>query len=305
MRRSASILNSNRIVKLRKSLGGSVSVVKAEPPDPPAFREVSVQMQASLVTTEDIRATLGHSHVFSRGIIPGSVASGVVTAIGEDVENFGVGDVVLASAPLDRGLWRTSATLSLDSCLLLKAPVTFSSTDAVFLVPLLLAQKILRGTHKGDVVAINHAESALGLAIQDLAKYYGVTVEVVECGKRSRLKGAKVGVTSHCGQDSVNVMRTLSPEGSLFVCHDVVEDLNQSCVVNIPVASAIFQDVRVVGLDWLTWQRTEPRDVQAALMSLENMNMLGDLELPRLQSVKKVELEVGLGDLRAPLIITF
>ena len=43
----------------------------------------------------------------------------------------------------------------------------------------------------------------------------------------------------------MNLLRTLGPKGTMFVCHDVVEDLNKSCAVNIPVASAIFQDVRV------------------------------------------------------------
>ena len=180
--------------------------------------------------------------------------------------------------------------------------MTFSVIDAVYLAPLLSAYKILSGTNKGDLVAINHGKSALGLAIKDLADHFGVTVEVVECGSRPRLKGVKVSVTSHSGADSVNLLRTLGPKGTMFVCHDVVEDLNKSCAVNIPVASAIFQDVRVQGFDWLTWQRTSPEQVHLAMKALESS--LGTIKLSNLKKIRTVELNDGLKALHAPLIMT-
>ena len=285
MRRSSLILKDSRIVTWKKSVDGYARAVKVQSPDPPAFREISVELQASLVTTEDLRATIGYSSVFSKANTPGSIASGVVTEIGGGVKNFRVGDVVLASASEEMGLWRTHATFSSDSSMLLKAPMTFSVIDAVYLAPLLSAYKILSGTNKGDLVAINHGKSALGLAIKDLADHFGVTVEVVECGSRPRLKGVKVSVTSHSGADSVNLLRTLGPKGTMFVPrHDVVED------------------VRVQGFDWLTWQRTSPEQVHLAMKALESS--LGTIKLSNLKKIRTVELNDGLKALHAPLIMT-
>ena len=155
--------------------------------------------------------------------------------------------------------------------------------EAIYLPPLLSAHKILSRTEKGDIVAINHPNSALGRAIQDLSNLFQVTVEVVESGARSRLKGVKVAVTSRSGTDSVNLMRTLGPNGTLIVCHDVDEDLSHSCAVNIPVASAIFQDVAVEGFNWLTWSSTQREEVQACLEALRPSLM--DLKLVNLKEM--------------------
>ena len=51
--------------------------------------------------------------------------------------------------------------------------------------------------------------------------------------------------------------------------------------VNIPVASSIFQDVSVVGFEWLSWHKADPRGVAAAMAGLEEVLQtttgLGDL----------------------------
>ena len=269
MRRSVQFLSTSRVVTLGKSLNGSASVVKVEGQGDPTSREVSVQLEASLVSIEDLRTTHGHSRFFPKADNPGSVASGVVTSVGTAVKNFGVGDVVVASATQGMSVWRRHVTFNTDSSTLFKAPSSLTTLEAIYLPPLLSAHKILSRTEKGDIVAINHPDSALGRAIQDL----------------------------------VNLMRTLGPKGTLIVCHDVDEDLSHSCAVNIPVASAIFQDVTVEGFHWLTWSNTRREEVHASLDALGPS--LRDLKLVNLKEidVKELELEDGVQGLHAPLIM--
>ena len=75
-----------------------------------------------MVTTEDLRATIGYSGVFAS--YPRKYCIGGGHGDRWRSEEFSVGDVVLASASEEMGLWCTHATFSSDSSMLLKAPMT-------------------------------------------------------------------------------------------------------------------------------------------------------------------------------------
>lgn len=265
--------------------------------------EVALQMKASLVSSEDTRE-LVHGvflGVQGEGVI-GTSGCGVVTAVGSGVWGISRGDLVLASASLNRetisrpdgearvGLWQSadvevilpvSSVVRVDS----GAKGRQDELEAATLPLLLSAYHMLEGLKAGDTVVIDEkSNDALQKAVAEVAHAKDLDVKSTDSGKRASIKGAQLAITSRSGSHSVNMMRTLGAGGTLVVYHGPQgEPLDAEGTVNIPVASSIFADVTIRGFGgFQAWHQSDPQGVQnsmAAVQALVKDNKLSQKSL--------------------------
>ena len=256
--------------------------------------EVVLQMKASAVSSEDTRELVygAFLDVKGEGAI-GTSGCGVVTAVGARVSGISQGDFVLASAPLKAtggekrvGLWHSDEVeIVLPVSSVVKVADSISKNkqrglEAATLPLLLSAYHMLRGLKAGDTVMIDEqSNNPLQKALAEVAEAADIDVKSIDSSKRAAAKGAQLAITCRSGSNSVNMMRTLGPGGTLIVYNSPnVEPLDGECTVNIPVASSIFADVTIRGFGgFQAWHQSEPESVQQAMTAVQALIKDGKL----------------------------
>lgn len=160
--------------KLAITQRGSLDNLQLEPCDDamPSAGEVQVAVRASGLNFRDVLNTLG-AYPGDPGALGGEVA-GLVTAVGEGVEDLAIGDRVFGMAS---GCFatrcNTAASLlvklpeTVDFAAAATVPVTFCTAQAAF---------DLLGLKKGDKVLIHAAAGGVGLAAIQLAQVIGAEI---------------------------------------------------------------------------------------------------------------------------------
>jgi NADPH:quinone reductase-like Zn-dependent oxidoreductase len=178
-----------------------VQVVDAPAPTP-AAGEVLVRVVSSAVTSGDARirgarfpagfaplARLALGIRRPRRAILGSACSGVVDALGSEVDGFAVGDEVCALVGMKMGAHAEHVAVKASK--LVAKPADVSHDDAAgVLFGGTTALQYLRdkgGVRSGMSVLVNGASGAVGTNAVQLAKHFGATVTAVTSGPNGPL----------------------------------------------------------------------------------------------------------------------
>ncbi len=172
----------------------------------PDANEIQVRIRATAVSSGDVRLRAANPFLirlffgFSKPKNPvlGFVLSGEITAIGEDVKRFEVGEQVFATAGMKMGAYAEYVCLGEDGVISIK-PENMSHEEAAA-VPFggNTALHFLRkgGISGGQKVLIYGASGAIGTAAVQLAAHFGAHVTAV-------CSGANVNLVKSLGADVV------------------------------------------------------------------------------------------------------
>jgi NADPH:quinone reductase-like Zn-dependent oxidoreductase len=192
----------------------------------PGDREILVRVHATAVTAGDYRVRglnvpVGFRLITRllmgirrprRGIL-GTVASGVVEAVGEDVVGFQPGDEVFASVGSSFGAYAEYMALPEDAAVAARPAGTTHEQAAAIPFGGLAALHFLRraGLEPGQGILVYGASASVGLAAVQLAKHFGARVTAV-CGTRN------VERVRSLGADRVldYTRDALPPEGEVY-----------------------------------------------------------------------------------------
>jgi NADPH:quinone reductase-like Zn-dependent oxidoreductase len=121
---------------------------------------------------------------------PGTDLSGVVEAIGSEVVNFKIGDLVMAETGINCGAYAEYICLASDELIVLK-PENISAEEATGILDgastalaFFTDQVVIK---KGQKVLINGASGSIGTAAVQLAKQFGAEVTGICSGKNKAL----------------------------------------------------------------------------------------------------------------------
>ena len=167
-------------------------IAKPQPRD----NEVLVKIMATAVNSGDVRvrglAVGGFVRIVMRFVLGftrprkpvlGNVLSGVVEAVGKNVQAFSVGDAVFASTGFKFGAYADYITLPEDGTLAHKpANASFEEAAAILfggMTALYFLQKAGIASRPGQQVLVYGAAGSVGTAAIQIAKHYKATVTAV------------------------------------------------------------------------------------------------------------------------------
>ena len=164
--------------QLRIPNPGTLEALRYEPlkPAPPEAGQVEIQVKAAGLNFSDVLKTLGLYPGIRDAIVPlGIEASGVVTAVGEQVDAFAVGDEVFGVVPYAFGSHATTAAYTLGH----KPPGLSHADAATIPITFLTAHHALVNLAKlgpGERVLIHAGAGGVGLAAIQIAQSIGAEV---------------------------------------------------------------------------------------------------------------------------------
>ena len=179
---------------------GGPEVLKLENVEKPTPKsnEVLIKIEATAVTRASVMMRTGTPY-FGRlftGIskpkvkTPGTDLAGIVEAVGAEVNNFKVGDKVIAATDLKCGAYAEYITLSEDE-MIVHQPVNITAEEATGIidggVTALAFFTDQVKINRGDKVLINGASGSIGTAAIQLAKGFGAEVTAICSGKNADL----------------------------------------------------------------------------------------------------------------------
>jgi NADPH:quinone reductase-like Zn-dependent oxidoreductase len=172
----------------------------------PRSNEVLIKIKATSITAASVFMREGKPY-FGRlfvGLtkpkvkIPGTDLSGIIEAVGSDVNNFKAGDQVMAQTGLNCGAYAEYICLSSDD-LIVKKPMNVSYEEATGILDgactalaFFSDQVKIKEGHK---VLINGASGSIGIAAIQLAKEFGAEVTGV-CSTRNKALVKDLGVNN-------------------------------------------------------------------------------------------------------------
>lgn len=179
--------------------GGSEVLIYSEVAKPsPKDNEILIQIKATAVTGASIFMRNGKPY-FGRlftGLtkpkvtIQGTDLAGVVAAIGKDVQQYKVGDKVIAATDLNCGAYAEYICLPEDG-IIAPQPNNMTAAEATGMIDgATTALSFFRDSiqlKKGQKVLINGASGSIGTAAIQLAKYFETEVTAVCSGKNENL----------------------------------------------------------------------------------------------------------------------
>lgn len=178
--------------------GPEVLKIKTIEQPTPKSNEVLIKIKATSITRASIMMREGKPY-FGRLFLgfpkpkvktPGTDLAGVVEAVGSEVNNFKVGDKVMAQTGLNCGAYAEYICLSEDE-LIVHQPENISPEQATGILDggsTALAFFIDQvKINQGDKVLINGASGSIGTAAIQLAKAFGAEVTAVCSGRNKQL----------------------------------------------------------------------------------------------------------------------
>ncbi|MFS0732473.1 NADP-dependent oxidoreductase [Microbacterium sp. 1P10UB] len=196
-------------------LGGPEVLEAIEVPDPVAGEgQVVVDVQAVGVNPIDAKLRSGQRPsdpiVEPRRI--GADAAGTVSAVGEGVEGFRVGDAVIVSG--GRGTYASRIAVSADA-VWLRPPAVSAVAGAALGIPVGTAYQALRSLDvgAGDTLLVHGGSGAVGQAVIQFARLWGATVIATSSESRFarvRTLGAEPVVY---GEGLADRVRAAAPQG--------------------------------------------------------------------------------------------
>lgn len=234
---------------LAKQYGPPEVLVLGEAPTPqPKPNEVQIKIEATAVNSADWRlrkaepwmVRLFFGFTKPKHPILGGVIAGEISAVGEKVNRFTVGDKIYGSLGMSMGGYAEYVTLKEDG-IIVKRPDTLSPAEAAGLpFGAMTAWHFLQKAKVGpkDAVLIYGASGAVGTAAVQMAKYLGAEVTAV-------CSSANVDWVKALGADTV-IDYTTTPPKDLPGRYDVIfetvnkTDLKVLCTKLLPKGRLII-----------------------------------------------------------------
>ncbi len=261
--------------------------VEEKQTEQPAGGQLLLAMSAAPINPADLNVLEGkYGELPELPAVVGNEGAGRVLAVGEGVEGFSVGDLVL---PMQRGTWTQRMLVPAESAIRLPASIDEKQAAMLSVNPA-TALRLLRTVtelKEGDWVLQNAANSGVGRSVILLSKILGfktlsvvrredAAVELRELGgdavilEEDDLREAvkancgknrpKLGLNSVGGTSAVNLANGLANGGTLVTFGAMGRQ-----PVKIPNAMLIFRDLRFTGF-WLTrWVKGAPQAEKQAL----------------------------------------
>jgi NADPH:quinone reductase-like Zn-dependent oxidoreductase len=189
-----------------------------QPKPVPGPTELLIAVKAAGVNPIDVKLRSGAYHAFMPLDLPsvmGQEASGVVEAVGQDVEGFSVGDEVLGTTAPGSGGFAEYTLLSQDSTA--KKPVHVSFTDAAALpVASVTAYAAVRqlGLIAGQTLLIVGIGGGVGVAAAQIARDQGVNViGTGSAAKRDLAESLGATMIDYTEGDVATQLRQIMPDG--------------------------------------------------------------------------------------------
>jgi NADPH:quinone reductase len=194
---------------------------------PPARGHVRIATAAMGISFVDGLLVQGRYHIKPPlPFIPGGSVSGVVSAVGEGVTDFAVGDRVGAVSDTLGGGWSTQAEFR-DSCVaMLPATIDFTTATGMLeswgTMNFAFTRRVRLA--RGDRVLVLGAGGGIGLAATDLAKSAGATVIAAASSGAKLAAATAVGadhIVDYSRQDLTDQVRAVWPDGADYVVDPV------------------------------------------------------------------------------------
>lgn len=286
-------------------LGPLAEIAVEEWPDPePAAGHVVVDVKAAGVNYVDGLMCQGRYQMRPDvPYVPGGEVSGVVSAVGEGVIGFGVGDRVLALTGF--GAFAERVAVAAPAVMLIPADLDFD-TAATFVQSYSTALFALRRrttVNPGEWVLVLGAGGGIGLAAVDVAVAFGAHViaaastaeklaaatalgaeatiayESEDLKQRARqLSGGGVDVVVDPvgGAHSEPALRATRPFGRLCVI-----GFTSGVIPTVPLNQVLLTNRSVVGVDWGSWAFRDRKGNRALLEELVELVRTGRLHPTR------------------------
>lgn len=245
---------------------------------------VTVSVKSSEILTDDIRSILGQS--LNRRSVGTAGETGVGVVASTDISNvksLRAGETVFV---VGSGAWTDKNTFAPAS--VFKVP-KLQPAQAASLSSALLAYGLLTKfakLKKGDNVYLSNTSSAVHDKVKALAKHYGfnvVEVSTADLGSKDVLTKIKEKQPIHLAistNDPVVVKgfyRALSTNSHLVIYNDYIESSLESIDgLHLSVASSVFKNDTVSGLNLTRWAELNPEEFQQAV---DEVSKLIDLKV--------------------------
>ena len=224
---------------------GSVDVLQLGdlPVPTPAADEVLVKIAATGVNPIDRRLRAGElTEYITRTfpVVPGWDLAGTITAVGDDVSGWQVGDEVLGLAftwSIQHGTYAEFAPVNASAIAKKPASLSFVQAAAIPLVSLTAWQALAEFAElkPGQTVLIEAGAGGVGSVAISIAKHLGATVYTTASGKNAdyvRELGAD-HVIDYSKENFVEAIRAREPEGLDAVLAAILDDNNIAAAIEL------------------------------------------------------------------------
>ena len=296
---------SDSLIARYSTTGNPVEVLELinEVRSQPGPGEIQIQMLFAPVNPSDINMLEGTYGIKAQlPAVAGNEGCGKVAAVGKDVKNFKVGDLV--KPPVTRGTWRQSLTCPASECIRLPESLTPENGAMMYVNPP-TAWRMLHDyvdLKPGEWVIQNAANSAVGRSVIQIAKALGwrtinlvrreelvaellalgadaVLVEDADSAKKIReLTGKEAPrlALNAVGGDSASTLAKCLADGG----HHVTYGAMSKQPVKVANGLLIFKDLTFHGF-WMTrwYRKATPAVLESLFNELAKLSAAGKLKI--------------------------
>ncbi|NLA35208.1 MAG: NADPH:quinone oxidoreductase family protein [Actinobacteria bacterium] len=262
--------------------------------------QVVIDVAAAGVNFVDALFVAGSYQIkFPPPFTPGSECAGVISAVGDGVEGFSVGDRVLASGGL--GGYASQMVISAESVTKvpdgLSLPVAAALGQSYCTAWFTMTRRM--SVQPGETVLVLGASGGVGLASIDVARALGASV-IAAASSDERLADAQVAgaaaAINYSTEDLKARARELSPGGVDIVIDPVGGDFTEQGlrslryggrlaiigfasgpIPKIPTNQVLLNNRSVVGVDWGAWAMHNAGDQRVLLAEVLDAVAAGTL----------------------------
>lgn len=201
---------------------------------------------------------------------------GTVTRVGSNVKNAKAGDQALIFCP---GAWNEAPIVSSSQAITISKSISpeIAATFPIHISAWAILHHFNILSTDGKILQAS-PNTPVGMSVSSMAKMKGLTV--VEPTGEEMLKGEFVrlnrGKFQHIvsglgGKTGLVAVKALGEKGKMISFKGKYTPLVEMGSIDIPVASAIFNDAVVEGFDLYTWIQQNPSLLPVAVKEVENM----------------------------------
>lgn len=298
------IMKSLRCTSFETEAGLSVSQSPTPQPGP---HEVVVEVAAVAIAFVDRLIVTGRYQVVpALPYVPGSLAAGVISAVGTEVTDREAGQrVVLNRAKT--GTWATHALV--DSALTVPIPDGVDNASAAAALEAygtaIYALEHRVAVQPGQTMLVLGAGGAVGAAFIELAAAAGLqTIAVTSNAAISYANGTPELIIDRTTDDLRAKMKASFERGVDYVVDPVGGDLAvlalrslgfrgrylvvgfaSGVIPQLPINHVLLQEREIIGVDWGDYVRTRPAAAAQSLTAVMNRLADGSLPLPKTKTV--------------------
>lgn len=263
--------------------------------------QVRIEVKAAGLNFVDCLFVQGLYQIkFPTPFTPGGEVAGIVVEVASDVDQFSVGDRVLAMS----GLGGFAEQLVIDAGRVLSIPDRLDFPRAATLVQsyctAVFSLKYRADIQAGEKLLVLGAGGGVGLACCDVGKAYGATVYAAASSEQKLQLAQQVGAEQGInyvndslkekvrevsqggvdvvidpigGEQSELALRTLVYNGRLLVV-----GFASGTIPKFPANQVLLRNRRVVGVDWGAWSMAHPKKNKALIQEVFDLFDQGKID---------------------------